>query len=234
MKNLYLLLTFCLFSAAVAHAQHVPGNITGGGTGVNVTDHMLMMDARKAMSGPSEEKIEGTPYLTEEFLTADVYSNKGKYPATPMRYNIFADYIEFKHKDITYILDAGPDIKKVDFGNFSLVVEKTEVKGKMKSGYFALLDSGKVTLLSKKVVTYREAQPPKALETTGKPARYSRSGDDYLYKVGNGPVMDVGSVKKMIESFPDKQEELKQFASQEKISKNEKDLVKLVKYYNSL
>ena len=39
----------------------------------------------------------------------------------------------------------------------------------------------------------------------------------------------------MIASFPDKQEEVKQFAKKEKISpKKEEELVKLVRYYNSL
>ncbi|MBA4056281.1 MAG: hypothetical protein C0490_16320 [Marivirga sp.] len=131
-------------------------------------------------------------------------------------------------------MDPGPDIKKINLGDQVLVVEKYEVKGKSKSGYFALLDSGKVTLVAKKVITFREAQPPKALEVAGKPAKYSKSADEYLYKIGDGPLTGVGSIKKLIESFPDKQEELSQFVSQEKISKNEKELIKLVRYYNSL
>jgi hypothetical protein len=45
----------------------------------------------------------------------------------------------------------------------------------------------------------------------------------------------VGNLKEMIASFPDKQEELKQFAKKEKISpKKEDELLKLIRYYNSL
>ena len=58
--------------------------------------------------------------------------------------------------------------------------------------------------------------------------------DEYFFKIGNGQLTEISSVKKMIENFPDKQNELKEFVRREKISKNEEDLIKLVRYYNSL
>lgn len=233
--KLGFLLGFWLMAYSALDAQPLPGNMAGAGTGINLSDHMLILDSKKNMDVEPEEIIGGTPYLIETFTTGDVYSNKGKFAAVPMRYNIYADYIEFKEKDVTYILAPGPDIKKVNLGDYHFVVEKYQVKGKTQLGYFTLLDSGKVMLMSKKMVTFRGKQEPKAIETAGTPARYTRSSDEYHYKIANGALIKVSSIKKMIESFPDKQEELKQFASQEKISpKNESELVKLVRYYNSL
>ena len=47
--------------------------------------------------------------------------------------------------------------------------------------------------------------------------------------------MKIDNLKKMIEGFPDKKNELSQFAKSEKINtKDEEDLKKLIKYYNSL
>jgi hypothetical protein len=234
LRTLILLVIGCSAIINPASAQHLPGNASGAGTGLNITDHMLIKESRRGLEGESEEKVDGTPYQNENFVKGTVYSSKGKFPDVMMRYNIYADQIEFKQKDITYILDPGPDIKKIDLGDHLLVVEKYEVKGKSKSGFYTLLDSGKVTLVAKKVVTYREAQAPKALEIAGKPAKYSKAGDEFLYRIGDGPLMEVGSIKKFVENFPDRQEELMKFVSQEKISKNEKELIKLVRYYNSL
>jgi len=233
LKHLCFQLSLWMLATTITAAQHLTSYRDAGRVGINVTDHMLLQDSRRAMDGPSTEKIEGSPYLSETFVTGDVYTNKGIHPAIPLRYNIYEDLIEFTSNDITYILDPGPNVRKVDFGGYSFVVEKPEVNGK--SGYYALLDSGKVTLLAKRTLTFREAQPPKPLETEGKLARYSKAPDKYYYKIGNGPLIDISSIKKMIESLPDNHDELKQFASQEKISpKNEDELIKLVKYYNTL
>src|SRR6185503_1940379 len=107
--------------------------------------------------------------------------------AVPMRYNIEGDYVEFKQKDVTYILDPSPSVKKVSLPTTHLVVDNYEVKGKSTSGYYVLLDSGKLTLLMKKKVILRPAQAPKAIETEGKPARYEKLGDEFFYKLNGGP-----------------------------------------------
>ena len=67
------------------------------------------------------------------------------------------------------------------------------------------------------------------------PAKFTRTDDVYYYKIGEGEVVKIDNLKKMIEGFPDKKNELSQFAKSEKINtKDEEDLKKLIKYYNSL
>lgn len=195
---------------------------------------MLLLDSRKVLYGDgSAEETKGTPYLAETFDSANVYTIKGVFAAVPMRYNVHEDYFEFKNKDVTYILDPALNINRVDFRDYSFVVEKSEAGGKMKLGFFVLLDSGKVTLLAKKIVSYREPQPVKAMEEA-KPGRYTKKDDEYFFRIEKGQLTAISSIKKMIESFPDKQNELKEFVDREKISKKEEDLIKLVQYYNSL
>ena len=85
------------------------------------------------------------------------------------------------------------------------------------------------------MVTYKEQQAPKALESGPTPAKYTRLPDVYFYKIGNSDPVKVDNIKKMIAGFPDKQTELTEFAKREKISgKKEDDLIKLVRHYNSL
>jgi hypothetical protein len=229
-----LLIGLWLFVVWTSEAQPLPGNGAGAGTGMNLSDHMMIMDSKKFGKDEGAEPVVGTPYLTEAFVNGDVYSKKGKFSGLPMRYNIYTDNIEFKEKNATYILDPSADIRKVDMGTYRFVVEQYEVKGKSKLGFFTLLDSGKVTLMSKKEVNFREKQPPKALETDWSPAKYTPAGEEYHFKIGSGPLQKVSSVKKLIESLPDKQDEVKEFAGKEKISKNEEELTKLIKFYNSL
>lgn len=202
----------------------------------NLSQHMLIKISEKTLYGdPAAEKVDGSPYLNDNFVTGIVYSNAEKYSGISMRYNIYDDNIEFKQNNQLLILDAQPKIKKVDFDGHMFVIDNYEYKGKTRLGFFGLLDSGKVVLLSRKVVTYKEQQAPKALETGPTPAKYTRLPDVYFYKIGNGDPVKVDNIKKMIAGFPDKQTELTEFAKKEKISaKKEDELIKLVKYYNSL
>ena len=143
--------------------------------------------------------------------------------------------MEYQQNGKALVLDPSTKIKRVRLGESTYIVEKFEFDGKTKYGFLNLLDSGKVTLVAKKVVKYQEPIKGRALDGGDVPAKFSKSSDAYYYRIGNGELQEVENIKDMIASFPDKQEELKQFAKKEKISpKKEEELVKLVRYYNSL
>lgn len=231
-----MLRIFCLvvLSMTVVYAQPIPGNSAGAGNGINLADQMMIQDSRKFAKTGETVPIDGTPYLSDDFQTGTVVTTKGVFYPVPMRYNIEGDYIEFKQKDITYILDPSPAVKKVSLPDQNFVVDDYTVKGKVRKGYYILLDSGKFTVLAKKKIILHPAQAPKALESDGHPAKYEKQSDDFVYKLNGGPVTEIPSVKKLIEVLPDHQEELKKFVSKEKIAKKEGDLIKLARYYNQL
>jgi hypothetical protein len=202
-------------------------------TGKDITDHMLIDLSKKV--DRSVANYDGSPYLSEEFVSGEVYGTKKKFTGLLLRYNIFNDNIEFMQKGATYALYAEPRIVKVLLGNETYVVETYEIKGKMAPGYFARLDSGKVTLLVKKIVRFTEEQEPKALQGAATPAKFTRVADVFYYRIGNAQTSKVGSLKSFIDSLPEKKEDVSAYAKKEKLgTKNESDLVKLVKYYNSL
>lgn len=235
MPSKFVLLTMTLLVIAYhsLSAQDIPTTGLGGGTGRNIADHMLIQEANKTLYDAPEENVKGSPYLVRDFVKGDIRSSKGNFEAVEMRYNIHQDIIEFKQSNFIYILDPSPDIHLVDIGEHKLVVQKG-LKNRA-YGFYELLDSGRVTLLAKKAVNYREGRPPQALESAPTPARYTNIPDTYYYSVENGPLIKVTSLKKMIAGFPDQHDQLKAFASKEKISSNKGDeLARLVKYYNSL
>jgi hypothetical protein len=203
-------------------------------SGRNLADHMLIKVLDKWIDRP-EYPVDGSPYLNPEFASGEVYTAKGTYTDVMMRYNIDQDVVEFRQDEAIYALDPEPRIKKIVLGEDVFVVEKGEAIGKMNNSFYIRLDSGKAQLLMKKVVSFREAQAAQAMQAASTPARYQKMPDQYYYKLGDGGVEKITSIKKMIESFPDKQDELSAFAKKEKISpKNEKELIQFFTYYNSL
>jgi hypothetical protein len=176
--------------------------------------------------------IKGTPYLDEAYAQGEIfYANTSR--TVPVRYNAFLDLMEYKQNGQPMVLDPNATVKKVHFGTTTFVVQKFEFKGKAKYGYLVLLDSGKVMLFSKKIITYRDGLKGRALDGTDLPPQYTRSPDVFYYKIGDGELQEVESIKSMIASFPDKRDELTQFAKKEKISpRKENELIQLVQYYN--
>jgi len=185
--------------------------------------------------GQSMEDIKGSPYNENQFVLGDIYINNGKYTKIPLRYNIYDDKMEFQQNEVTYALEPDLRMRKISVGENVYVVDKFEFKWKEKVGYLLLLDSGKVSLMARLDVNFYERQEPRAMESAPTPAKFTRLSNTYYFKVSNQPVKKVESIKEMIASFPDKQVELNSFAKKEKISiKNEDELIKLVRYYNSL
>ena len=186
---------------------------------------------------PDGVTIEGTPYLSENYVAARIHFDKGNPSNVPVRYNAYQDLIEYKENGRSLVFDPSIHIKKVELGEQTFVVDKFEDKGKNKYGFLTLLDSGKVMLLSKKNIIFSDARKSVALygNDVTYPAKFTKAPDTYFYKVGNGEVKKVESIKEMIASFPDKQEELTKFAKKEKISPRKvAELIQLVRYYNSL
>jgi hypothetical protein len=183
----------------------------------------------------ADATVKGTPYLDEAYVDGTIlYANNARNAA--LRYNAYKDVFEFKVDGQARVLDPLTSIKKVNFGESTFVVEKyVNDKGIPKYGYFTLLDSGKVNLFSKKSVKFTPGMKGRGLDDGDQPAEFRRNPDEFYFKMGGGELIEIKSIKQMIAAFPDKQEELQQFAKKEKISpRDEEELVKFIKYYNSL
>lgn len=204
-------------------------------TGRNIDDHLLIKDAEKNLGLEDDIEVIGSPYLNETFTQGEVVFDKGIRNAFPLRYNIYKDWIEYQKNNQTYILDPDFRIKEVTFDENTFVVEEYPGKGKSRLGYFKLLDSGKVTLLSKQLVLYKEYQQAQALQSSASPPKYTRTADQFYFKVESGELHKIDNIKSMVASFPDKQDLLMAYAKKEKISaKKEEDLRRLFAYYYSL
>src|SRR5882762_2543853 len=117
-------------------------------------------------------EIEGTPYLDEKFVPAVIYHD-----------NTFRDVIEYMEGTVNMSLAPGPNINRVRFAANTLVVQKFDYKRQTKYGYLTLLDSGKVILYSKMVVTFHKASTGPAPTFKEVPAGFDREPDVFYYKI---------------------------------------------------
>lgn len=204
-------------------------------SGILICMVMLISVSASIAQQASAQKIEGTPYLDEKYVDGEIYFGESARTKVPVRYNIYQDLIEYQQNGKALVVDPSTKIKKVQMGDITFIVEKLNVGGKTKYGFLNLLDSGKVTLYSKKMMRYQEPLKGRALDGGDVPAKFSRMQDEYFYKIGTGELKEVGNLKELIAGLPDKQDEIKQYVKQEKISpKKEEELRKLIQYYNSL
>lgn len=208
---------------------------TSVGQGKLSSDRFLTrITNNQLLEGTKKYDAEGSPYLQDDFIMGEIFANDGKAPRIMLRYNIYEDHMEFQQGETFYALKPEKSVDKVRLGVQVFVVEEYPYKGKSKVGYLQRLDSGKVILLAKKGIDLSEAQQPSAMKYTITPAKFSRTADIYYYRIGN-EIMKVESVKKIIASLPDHQEEVSKFVKENSVSvKDEGELTKLFKFYNSL
>jgi hypothetical protein len=204
-------------------------------SGILICMVMLISVSASIAQQASAQKIEGTPYLDEKYVDGEIYFGESARTKVPVRYNIYQDLMEYQQNGKALVLDPSTKIKKVQMGDITFIVEKLTLDGKTKYGFLNLLDSGKVTLYSRKMIRYQEPLKGRALDGGDVPAKFSKMSDLYFYKIGTGELKEVGNLKDLIASLPDKQDEIKQYVKQEKLSpKKEDELRKLIQYYNSL
>jgi hypothetical protein len=197
-------------------------------------DRFIMRATSAAYANGSKGDFEGSPYLNDDFEESRLWGKDAVYQGLLMRYDIHQDRMEFQQNEGLFILEADPRIQKTTIVNTTFVPAQYSFKGKAIQGFLERLDSGKVTLLAKKQISFKERQEPQAMQYAAKPARFERLSDVYFIKNQEGNVTKINSIKKLLEDFPDKKVELKAFVEKEKISMERDDLIKLVSYYNSL
>ena len=198
--------------------------------GYNIHDHLLIREANRYRQESAGAKYDGSPYLDEQFVVGYVYQGKNKFNGVPMRLNIHEDIIEFQEAGITYLLDPDPHITRIELGERIFVVDNFKYLAKKGNGFQELLETGRITLLAKKAVSYRKEMP-----LQGIPAKYTRLPDILYYKIENQTPNKVGNIRNLIEDLPDNKEAVRKFVEAEKIStKNPEDVLKLVRFYNSL
>ena len=201
---------------------------------LSVVAAVFCLTASFAQPNVVPANVKGTPYLDETYVTAEIaFANNTR--TVPVRYNVYRDLMEYQQNGQALVLDPSATIKRVSLGAETFVVEKYDADGKVVPGYFALLDTGKVALYSKKGVKFVPARKGAAMDGSDQPAEFRRTPDTFYFKIGSGNLQEIRNMKSFIAALPDHQEEMSKYVKSEKISaRNEQEIRQLIRYYNEL
>lgn len=185
----------------------------------------------------TEEDIEGSPYLNDEFINGTIYTtSQTKYVDVPLRYNIFNEQIEFKPDDDAVQALAAPEtVEKVEFGDYKMVYVPYTLSRKIRHSFFREIVSGEqAVLLARPQVIFEDAKKPAAYQEA-EPPKFIRKSDDYYIRVGKEPAVMISRKKDLEEVFPNHKNEVRSFIKKKKVKPNKPErMAELVQYYNSL
>src|ERR1035437_8003583 len=106
------------------------------------------------------QAIEGSPYLNSEFIDGVIYLKDTTSYKLPLRYDIYANEMEYQLKGVNYVVGNPKFLKKILLGGSVFIYLPFIQKG----GYFELLESGKCFLVQKRSVQFKPAEGPKPIE----------------------------------------------------------------------
>lgn len=225
---LLIYLSVNMFSQLVAQT---PVNLTG--TPVN---NLILQKLDESVREDHKNElvpVEGSIFLNESFIEGEVKSSRGDYDRVSMNYNILSDVFHFKFGSQILVLEPREDVLRVNLGTKSFLIRNYEYKKKNTRGFLEVVVEGKYNLFAKKNITLRPAKPPKALESEGTLAAYSRPRDTYYLEMPNGTLEKVKTGKDVIYLIQEPQFKKEAKAKGISISKT-KDLPLLIQLLNYL
>jgi hypothetical protein len=92
----------------------------------DLAEEVSIIAHRNALGGLTYERIEGSPYYTEDFIDGEVHLRNGNSASLPLRYDIFQDEIEFKSENQILWLKK-QNIEYLTLGDEKLVLEPVAV-----------------------------------------------------------------------------------------------------------
>jgi hypothetical protein len=187
-----------------------------------------------------DEEFTGSPYGNPIFLLGKIYENNKVVASNyALRYNAMADEIEVKKT--LYVEDSeikaltkSPELYVKIMNDMYVYSDSNEIIGN--AGYFLVLYVGDNYNLYKKI--YKKYYPAKKAQNSFEKDVLAKFADRSIYYLvtQEGVFQEFPSSKsKKLKLFGNKQAEIKKFAKKAKLDiSDEDDLLKIVKYYDSL
>lgn len=190
------------------------------------------------------EKIEGSPFLDENFLLGHLYFDEKEPITLPLRYNIVNEEIQVRVDGDIYVIED--DVRfQLQEDHYQIFTYKEKETSSLKKGFFKVLspvkegkivNDKKVVVLHKPVKKVRPGQEAAAMKTPS-PGKYL----DRFYYYLKFPQQDFAvatekSKKQFVLAFPEEhRDNISRYIKENKLKPQElEDLKKIVVYYNSI
>lgn len=204
----------------------------------NIRDHMLL-NKKYAGYGSAFANVKGTPLLFEDFHSGNFYYNNKTYLENlKLNYNCYTDELLFFNENETYIANTQDiDYFAITGNNEDSILVFKQV--------FLLAEKGRIfmQILYQGESTFFKRYRKQLLEADFyKPYGQGRQVDEYndyfdYYVKADGQDISLLKPKKssVLKIFNDQSDLIGKYIKKEKINfKDETDLIRLVKYYDSL
>lgn len=232
MKKIFLLL-LAVFNLSV-YSQNNDANYKIGVRQISLAENKAFLD----LSDSEFKQIKGSPYDSDVFLLGSIFQDEQLVEKNAfLRYNIFSNEIEIKKNlsdpEYNALVRNSDMIIKIGEDVFVLVpFEGLDEKG----AYFKIIATGThLDLYKRSSVVYTQRTFPKTSYDREKPAKFTRT-DTYYFMLKDGNFVEIPKKKsKLFKIMKRNEVEVKDFIKINHINlKEENDLIKLVKFYNSL
>ena len=246
---IFLLLSTIFYSYGQAPVQSDGRQITNGSNvGFFRGDHLPDSFLKSGNKTINYKDINGTPYTDNKQKTihgipsGKLLDSEFKLINTLfIRYNAFSDNIELSKIDDGidyYLLKKKVDAWYIVLGENKYRAYNYYIDGKSLIGFFVIIsndDKKYCSLLKKEKVTFKNEVVGQNAFVTPSPSHFSNVKDIYYIKIGKAVNEIPKKEKNFIKLFLTKKEELKKHLIENKYKLNkEKDLLAIIKYYNSL
>lgn len=182
-------------------------------------------------------QIQGTPYLNSEFKSGQIFTkNKTLYGSYLLRYDVFTGNFEFRKSNHEILeLNSPGMVGKIKLDDTTYVYASYINKNVTSNGFFQLIKSGKnAEGLIRYSVDFMKATQPGAYQDA-QPARFSSIQKDFYVRFGQEPAVLIYKNSDFLKAVPQYRAQVNKFMKKERIhATREKDLIKLLDYYNSL
>jgi hypothetical protein len=175
--------------------------------------------------------IEGSPYLTDEFVKGTVFVENEKPYAAMMRYNAYQDEIQVQGSDgISSLFKR--DYIWAEIGGESFRIQTYGDRTGTSKGYFIELNRGNIRLLKRIVREFKEGQPAVSSYSQDTPPRFDEKVTYYLVRE-ESPAQEVRLRKKDILGFLSSKE-VETYVKENKLRLNsEKEVIQVLTQINA-
>jgi hypothetical protein len=175
--------------------------------------------------------IEGSPYLTDEFVKGTVFVENEKPYAAMMRYNAYQDEIQVQGSDgISSLFKR--DYIWAEIGGESFRIQTYGDRTGTSKGYFIELNRGNIRLLKRIVREFKEGQPAFSSYSQDTPSRFDEKVTYYLVRE-ESPAQEVRLRKKDILGFLSSKE-VETYVKENKLRLNsEKEVIQVLTQINA-
>ena len=220
----FLLLAVIVLSVSSVKAQVMIGGIQ------EYLDYSNI-NSSDGINNPYSE-FKGSPFMVEDFQEGQIKLNDGKIYEGKLRYDVYADQIEFIISDgKIYAVKNLETVKAVTIGSSGFLSLSKEA-GNSLDGIYEVLVEGDYLLIEKHLVELKDAKPAQPY-IEAKPATFFTKKSKYLILNMDGEFVEIKDKKDLLTMKTKKSDELENYVKKHKVKTSQKkDLIDFTNFLN--